>query len=111
LNNWLARLPGREGRGSCQGALDRFGSSYVYNDGGLSGVSVAGNNSDTTKVIVAGDAGWFMQMIAPYAARFWHTDSDKDPRFNMLFLDWHVGFVAIRALSTEEEHGAGRPDE
>jgi len=55
-------------------------------------------------VIVAGDAGWFMQVIAPYAARFWHTDSEKDPRFNMLFVDWHVGFLTLKENTTHGDN-------
>jgi len=84
-------------------AFDRFGSSYIYNDGGLSEASLATMRRDPSRVIVAGDAGWFMQVIAPYAARFWHTDSEKDPRFNMLFLDWHVGFVTIEENTIRED--------
>lgn len=97
--------------GETGSAYDRFGSSYIYNDGELSAASLVSIICDTTKVIVAGDAGWFMQMIAPYAARFWHTDSERDPRFNMLFLDWHVGFVRMTAISDDEEHSTRGPDE
>ena len=97
--------------GQAGSAYDRFGSSYIYNDGGLSSSCAVKINRNPERVIVAGDAGWFMQMIAPYAARFWHTDSENDPRFNMLFLDWHVGFVTIKAISAGEEHNTGEPDE
>lgn len=92
-------------------AFDRFGSSYIYNDGGLSGAAAAKIASDPTRVIVAGDAGWFMQVIASYAARFWHTDSEKDPRFNMLFLDWHVGFVTVEKNGTQGDDRSSEANE
>ncbi len=106
------RCPSDDGfnDGEAGSAFDRFGSSYIYNDGGLSDSSALNVNRNPERVIVAGDAGWFMQMIAPYAARFWHTDSENDPRFNMLFLDWHVGFVTVRASSSDEGNETGGPD-
>jgi len=50
-----------------------------------------------------------MQLIAPDAARFWHTDSDKNPRFNILFLDWHIGFVGIEESSVYRDRWTAEP--
>ncbi len=87
---------------------DRFGSSYIYNDGGLSGAHVS-KIKHPPRTIVAGDAGWFMQVIAPYAARFWHTDTKHLPRFNVLFLDWHVGSVTIGENAASGDDWSAEP--
>jgi len=73
-------------------SYDRFGTSYIYNDMGLSNVKLDTITTSHSRLLITGDAGWFMQFYVPEVTRFWHTGENGLPRFNMVFLDGHVGF-------------------
>jgi len=81
-------------------AYDRFGSSYIYNDIGLSDIKVDAITTSHSRLLVAGDASWFMQFYVPQVSKFWHTSDNGLPRFNILFLDGHVGFHDVEANAT-----------
>jgi len=78
-------------------AYDRFGSSYIYNDKGLSSIRVDAITTSHSRLLLAGDASWFMQFYVPQVSRYWHTGDNNLPRFNILFLDGHVGFHDVEA--------------
>jgi prepilin-type N-terminal cleavage/methylation domain-containing protein/prepilin-type processing-associated H-X9-DG protein len=81
-------------------AYERFGSSYIYNDIGLSEAKIDAITTSHSRLLLAGDASWFMQFYVPQMSKFWHTSDSGQPRFNILFLDGHVGFHDIEANST-----------
>lgn len=84
-------------------SYDRFGSSYIYNDSSLSEVPLGAITTSSSRLLIVGDAGWFMQYYVPQVSKFWHTGEKGRPRFNILFLDGHVGFHDV-----EENASSGR---
>jgi prepilin-type N-terminal cleavage/methylation domain-containing protein/prepilin-type processing-associated H-X9-DG protein len=74
---------------------DRFGTSYFYNDNRLSGVPLDAITTGHSRLLIAGDGSWFMQVYGYGVGKFWHTGEEGEPRFNMVFLDGHVGFHSV----------------
>jgi prepilin-type N-terminal cleavage/methylation domain-containing protein/prepilin-type processing-associated H-X9-DG protein len=74
---------------------DRFGSSYMYNDDKLSGVQAALIRTESTRLCLAGDAGWLAAIKWPGYERYWHT-AKGHASFNVLFLDGHAAYVLVK---------------
>lgn len=96
------RCPSDDGFNDLPGktAYDRFGSSYIYNDIGLSEMRLDTITTSHSRLLLAGDASWFMQFYVPQVTKFWHTGDNNLPRFNILFLDGHVGFHDVEPNSS-----------
>jgi prepilin-type N-terminal cleavage/methylation domain-containing protein/prepilin-type processing-associated H-X9-DG protein len=79
----------------------RFGTSYIYNDDRLSGLRLGEISTSSTRLCIAGDAGWFVTLNPdwPKWQRYWHTAAGF-PSFNVLFLDGHVQYVIVKENET-----------
>ncbi len=75
---------------------ERFGTSYIYNDDMLADVGLGEITTGSSRLCLAGDAGWFVTLNPawPKWARFWHTAAGH-PSFNVLFLDGHVQYLLV----------------
>jgi len=73
-----------------------YGTSYIYNDDRLSGIGLGEVTTDSGRLCLAGDAGWFVTLNPdwPKWGRCWHTAGGY-PSFNVLFLDGHVQYVVV----------------
>lgn len=78
-----------------------FGTSYIYNDDRLSGVGMGEISTPSTRLCLAGDAGWFVTLNPawPKWQRFWHT-AGGFPSFNVLYLDGHVQYLIVKEDET-----------